>query len=139
MQVTINIEESQLKEVMDQQLKALDSDYLGEVVAKAIEEYFRIDNYKNIEKLIFKDARYYNSEKELSPLMLRAVSEADYSGLQAVVDAAIDQLKKNYSQILICAVSDMITHSIVDSQSLSNMVKAVAADQIWSTLNQNNG
>lgn len=139
MQVTINIEESQLKEVMDQQLKALDSDYLGEVVAKAIEEYFRIDNYKNIEKLIFKDARYYNSEKELSPLMLRAVSEADYSGLQAVVDAAIDQLKKNYSQILICAVSDMITHSIVDSQSLSNMVKAVAADQVWSTLNQNNG
>lgn len=138
MQITINIEESQLQEVMDQQLKALDSEYLGEVVAKAIEEYFRLDNYKNIEKLIFKDDKYYGSKKELSPLMMRAVAEADYSGLQDVVDAAIDQLKKNYSQILICAVSDMITKGIVDSQSLSDKVKFVAAEQIWSTLNQNN-
>lgn len=138
MQVTINIEESQLKEVMEDQLKALKPEDLQKVVSQAIGEYFRIDNYKNLEKLLFKDARYYSSEKELSPLMMRAVAEADYSGLQDVVDAAIDQLKKNYSQILICAVSDMIVKGIVDSQSLSDKVKFVAAEQIWSTLNQNN-
>ena len=140
MQITINIEESQLQEVMDQQLKALDSDYLGEIVAKAIEEYFRLDNYKNVEKLIFKVPQYYNSSvRDLTPLMSQAVANADYSGLQDVVDAAIDQLKKNYSQILICAVSDMITRSIVDSQSISDKIRFVAAEETCNILNSSKG
>lgn len=139
MQVTINIEESQLKEVMEDQLKALKPKDLQKVVSQAIGEYFRVDNYKNLEKLLFKDTRYYSSEKELSPLMLHAVADADYSGLQGVVDAAIDQLKKNYSQILICAVSDMITKGIVESQSLSDKVRYVAAEQIYTVINSNQG
>lgn len=139
MQITINIEESQLQEVMDQQLKALDSEYLGEVVAKAIEEYFKLDNYKNVEKLLFQQSRYYNAPKEFTPLMYKAVADADYSGLQEVVDVAIDQLKKNYSKILISAVSDMITRSIVDSQSLGDKIRFVAAEEVYSTLNRNNG
>lgn len=49
MQVTINIEESQLKEVMEDQLKALNPEALQEIFVQAVGEYLRQNDYKNIE------------------------------------------------------------------------------------------
>lgn len=135
MQVVINVEDSQLQEVMDKQLKALDSEYLGEVVAKAIEEYFRMDDYKNVEKLIFKETKYYGSERELTPVMQKAVAGADYSGLQSIVDVCIEQLKTNYSKILIGAVSNLIANSFIYSSALEDHVKMIAAVEANNILN----
>ena len=139
MQVVINVEDSQLQEVMDKQLKALDSEYLGEVVAKAIEEYFRMDNYKNIEKILFRDTSWTSREKELTPLIQNVISKADYSGLQDVVNNCIDTLKKDYTNILLGAISSMITSTILGSYALQDEIRMVAQDQILRTLNQNQG
>jgi len=138
MQAVINVEDSQLQEVMDKQLKALDSEYLGEVVAKAIEEYFRMDDYKNVEKLIFKETKYYSSDRELTPVMQKAVANADYSGLQSVVDVCIEQLKTNYSQILVAAVSSLLANSFVYSNALESQVRMIAASEACSILNNTN-
>lgn len=135
MQVVINVEDSQLQEVMDKQLKALDSEYLGEVVAKAIEEYFRMDDYKNVEKLIFKETKYYGSERELTPVMQKAVANADYSGLQSVVDVCIEQLKTNYPQILVGAVSSLLANSFIHSGALEDQVRMIAASAAGDILN----
>lgn len=126
MQVTINIDESQLKEVMEEQLKALDPEALQEIFVQAVGEYFRQDNYKNLEKVLFTSSGYYSSDKHLTPMVERALGNADYSKLQDIVDASVDLLKTNYTDLLINALSALLVSGLTNSYELQSAMHAAA-------------
>ena len=126
MQVTINIEESQLKEVMEDQLKALDPEALQEIFVQAIGEYFRQNNYKNLEQILFTTSGYYGSDKHLTPTVEKALAKADYSKLQDIVDASIDLLKTNYTDLLVDALSSLLVQGLTGSYALQSAISSAA-------------
>lgn len=123
MQVTINIEESQLKEVMEDQLKALDPEALQEIFVQAVGEYFRQNNYKNLEQILFTGSGYYSSDRHLTSTVEKALANADYSKLQDIVDACIDLLKTNYTDLLVDALSALLVHGITNSYALQSAIQ----------------
>ena len=139
MQVTINVDETMFAEVIDKELQALSSDDLKKVVLKAISEYFRQDNYKHTEELIFKNpsSAYYN--KEFTPLMNQMVKSADYSGLQDIVDKCIDEVKSNYEHILIKSISAAIIDGLTNDYQFSQAVRDEVAVVLSNQKNQDRG
>ena len=133
MQVTINVDETMFAEVIDKELKALSSDDLKNIILEVVSEYFRRDNYKHTEELIFKNpsTNYYN--KEFTPLMTQMVKSADYSGLQDIVDRCIEEVKSNYDHLLIKSISAAIigglTYDYQFSEAVRREVTAVLEDQ----------
>ena len=126
MQLTINIDETQLKEVMEEQLKALDPEVLQGIFVQAVGEYFRQNNYKNLEQVLFTSSGYYSSDKHLTPTVEKALANADYSKLQDIVDASIDLLKTNYTDLLISALSTLLVNGLTSSYALQSAMNEAA-------------
>ncbi len=126
MQLTINIDETQLKEVMEEQLKALNPEALQEIFVQAVGEYFRQNNYKNLEQVLFTSSGYYSSDKRLTPTVEKALANADYSKLQDIVDASIDLLKTNYTDLLISALSTLLVDGMTNSYTFQSAMQAAA-------------
>ena len=126
MQLTINIDETQLKEVMEEQLKALNPEALQEIFVQAVGEYFRQNNYKNLEQVLFTSSGYYGSDKHLTPTVEKALANADYSKLQDIVDACIDLLKTNYTDLLVDALSSLLIHGLTGSYALQSAISEAA-------------
>ena len=126
MQVTINVDETQLKEIMEEQLKALDPEALQEIFVQAVGEYFRQNNYKNLEQVLFTSSGYYGSDKHLTPTVEKALANADYSKLQDIVDACIDLLKTNYTDLLISALSTLLVSGLTSSYELQSAMQTAA-------------
>ncbi len=137
MQVTINVDETMFAEVLDKELRALSSDDLKKIILEAISEYFRLDNYKHTEELIFKNPSAYN--KEFTPLMDQMVKSADYSGLQDIVDKCIEELKSNYEHLLIKAISAPIIGGLCYDYQFTEAVRREVMAVLNDRENQNQG
>lgn len=139
MQVTINVDDSMFAEVIDKELKALSSDDLKKIILEVISEYFRQDNYKHTEELIFKNSSsvYYN--KEFTPLMTQMVKSADYSGLQDIVDKCIEEVKSNYEHLLVKAISASIIDGLTYDYQFSQAVRREVMAVLDAKENQNRG
>lgn len=139
MQVTINVDETMFAEVLDKELMALSSDDLKKIILEVISEYFRRDNYKHTEELIFKNSSsvYYN--KEFTSLMNQMVKSADYSGLQDIVDKCIEEVKSNYEHLLIKSISAAIIGGLTYDYQFSEAVRREVTAVLDSKENQNRG
>ena len=111
MKVEINIDETQFKELLDGHLSKLPEDVIKEIIVESIHEYFSQNNYEQIENLFVETKTNYSyKEKCASPFLQRLVRDCDYSKLQDVLDAAIDNLVENNERIL----KDMFIEAIAD-------------------------
>lgn len=130
MQVTINIDESQLKDVMEDQLKALNPEALQDIFVQAVGEYFRQNDYKNIEQILFTGSGYYNSDRRLTPTVEKALANADYSKLQDIVDACINLLKTKYTDLLLSALSTLLVDGMTSSYTFQSAMNQTALRHI---------
>ena len=139
MQVTINVDETMFAEVIDKELKALSSDDLKKIIIEAIGEYFRRDNYKHTEELIFKNpsSAYYN--KEFTPFVDQMMKSADYSGLQDIVDKCIEEVKSNYEHLLIKSISAAIVGGLTYDYQFSDAVRREVTAVLDEQQNKNKG
>ena len=101
MKVEINIDESQFKELLDNHLSNLPEDTIKDIIVESIRAYFSQNNYEKIEQLFINSRSSYGyTEKCANDFLKKLVSDCDYSKLQDVLDASIDDLKKNHERIL---------------------------------------
>jgi hypothetical protein len=139
MQVTINVDETMFTEVIDKELKALSSDELKKIILEVISEYFRRDNYKHTEELIFKNPSTNYYSKEFTPLMDQMVKSADYSGLQDVVDKCIEEVKSNYEHLLIKSISSAIIRGLRYDYQFGEVIEEHVNIALSKKENQNQG
>ena len=114
MKVEINVDEMQFKELLDKQLTELPQEVIQNIIIESIREYFTQNDYQMIENLfIKKETRYGYTEKSSNEFLNRLINSCDYSKLQEVVDAAVENLKENNERIL----KDMFIEAIADRLS----------------------
>ncbi len=118
MEIKIDVDELQFKEVLNKQLRDMPEDIIQKIIMECIREYFTQNNYEMIDKLFVQSNKdYYGFEKKSATEFLnRLIEECDYSKLQDIVDLAILDLRHNYNDILI----DVLTLQLLQSFRNSN-------------------
>lgn len=140
MEVKINVDEAMFKEILDKELSALTSEEIHEVIVHCIKEYFTKDDYANIEKLIVTQqySRWNGQEKVVSEFTRKLIASCDYSGVQDVVDKAIETLKNKYDVLLKDLIRDMIIQSLSNSCGFRTAMENSIREYMWKEQQINN-
>lgn len=138
MQVSIEVNEEQFKDLLEKELKDLPKETLQEILVQSIKEYFVQDGFKNLNVFLVDNERYGYGVKGPSRFLECMMEKCDYSGLQEVVDKMIDDLKENYRKILLEILSDRLTSGIMNTTSFRNGVEEVIREEVWKMNNHNN-
>ena len=128
MKVEINVDEMQFKELLDKQLTELPQEVIQNIIIESIREYFTQNDYQMIENLFIKKETHYGyTEKSSSEFLNRLMNGCDYSKLQEVVDAAVENLKENNERILkdmlIEALANSLSNTFSMRQSVENILR----------------
>ena len=126
MKVEINIDEIQFKELLEGHLSKLSEDTIKNIIVESIHGYFFQNNYEQIENLFIETKDHYGyKEKCASPFLQRLVRDCDYSKLQDVLDAAINNLVENNERILKDMFIEAIADKMYDTYSFKDSVRRV--------------
>ena len=134
MQLTINVDETMFKDVLDNELKALSPEDLKNVMTECIKEYFTANDFKNLEPLIIQEtkSRYnWNTQKEATLFATKLIESCDYSQLQLVVDEAIKELQKNYRSILEDILLKTLVQGFTSNYAISSQLEMSVRDIIY--------
>ena len=135
MEVKIQVDETQFKDILENELAAFKPEELHDVIEECIGEYFRSNNYKALEKIMF-DSGFYRDTP--SALLKEAITKCDYSGLQDVVDVMIDKLRNDYQNILIEMLWSQISKSLAYSYSIQDSMGIAIRNAIENERNKEN-
>ena len=127
MEVKIQVDETKFKDVLENELDAFNPEDLHDIIAECIGEYFRSNNYKALEKIMF-DSGFYRDTP--SALLKEAVTKCDYSGLQDVVDAMINRLRNNYQDVLAEVLWLQISRTLANSYGIQDSMNAAILNAI---------
>ena len=136
MDITINVDESQFKEILDKELKALKPEELHEVLIQCIKEYFTIDNYKNLEHLLVENRGGYYGNKVPTEFTIALVKSCDYSKLQEVADACCEKLKTDHDTILKEIMLNAIVSGLTNNFYIHDMISTTIKNEIYSINNR---
>ena len=133
MEIKITVDESMFKDVLDKELNALTPEEIHEVLVSCIKEYFTQNNYANIEKLITTTNNYGwgGTDKTVSEFTNKLIASCDYSGLQEVVDKAVEDIKDKHEYIMKDLIRDMIVKSLTDSFAFKSSVENSIREYLW--------
>jgi len=124
MKVELNIDETQFKELLEGHLSQLSEDTIKDIIVESIRGYFSQNNYENIENLFIETkASYGFREKCASPFLQRLVRDCDYSKLQDVLNAAIENLKENNERILKDMFIEAIASKMTDTYGFRDGIR----------------
>ena len=130
MKVEINVDEMQFKELLDKQLTELPQEVIQNIIIESIREYFTQNDYQMIENLfINKESRYGYIEKSSSVFLDKLMRECDYSKLQEVVDAAVENLKENNERILKDMLIEALAAKLTDTYSMRQSVEYILRER----------
>ena len=130
MKVEINTDETQFKELLDGHLSKLPEDTIKNIIVESIHGYFSQNNYEQIENLFIETKDHYGyKEKCASPFLQRLVRDCDYSKLQDVLDAAINNLVENNETILTNMFIEAIAAKMHNTYSFEDSVRRVLIER----------
>lgn len=135
MEVKIQVDETQFKDILENELAAFKPEDLHDIIAECIGEYFRSSNYNALEKIMFDQGFYRDTP---SALLKEAITKCDYSGLQDVVDAMIYRLRNDYQNVLIEMLWTQISKSLACSYSVQDSMNIAIRNAIDSERNKGN-
>ena len=134
MEVKINVDETQLKDILDKELIDLPKEVLQDVIVQSIKGYFEQNNYENVQKLFLNENKsyyQYNTSLTSTEFLNKLVKDCDYSELQSVVDEAIKDVKENHRSIVCDLISGIITKGMFEDYQfkyhLENSVRDIIA------------
>lgn len=138
MEVKINVDESQFKDLLENELKALKPEELHEVMIECIKGYFTQNNYENLEPFLVKTKTQYGwDEKSASDFTKSIIAGCDYSKLQDIVDLCIDKLKGNYYDILKSILLESIVSGLTRSNKFQDEIGYIIREEIYRIRNSN--
>ena len=116
MELKINIDETQFKDVMEKELKALTPDQLAEIFKETIKQYLLSDNAAAIKNLfIDRNYSYGSSSTKPTALTQKIVEKIDFKQeLDPVVQEIKNELLGNSRNILESVMIKAMAKSIAD-------------------------
>ena len=132
MEVKINVDESQFKDLLENELKALKPEELHEIMLECIKGYFTQNNYENLEPLLVKTKNQYGwAERSASDFTRGIIAGCDYSKLQDVVDLCIDKLKENHDHILKEILLESIVSGLTSSYRFKDEIDSAIREELY--------
>lgn len=121
--MNIEIEASSFEKVIKDGLENLPKEELAEILKQVIMESFN----KNPDlhgALIEVEGEYYNKRTKLGPLAQAAVSEIKFGPeIEEIKKAMLDDLKKNYREILAAAIGKSLLENFTAGAVFSQMME----------------
>ena len=101
MNLTIQIDENQFKEILDKELKDLPKEQLQDIIKQAFTQFF-VTNPKAVEELFFTEESYgFNKRKEPTPLLRSIIGNISFDEeCDEILTALKDEFKGNAREII---------------------------------------
>ena len=101
MNLTIQIDETQFKEILDKELKDLPKEQLQDIIKQAFTQFF-VTNPKAVEELFFTEESYgFNKRKEPTPLLRSIIGNISFDEeCDEILTALKDEFKGNAREII---------------------------------------
>ena len=101
MNLTIQIDETQFKEILDKELKDLPKEQLQDIIKQAFTQFF-VTNPKAVEELFFTEESYgFNKRKESTPLLRSIIGNISFDEeCDEILTALKDEFKGNAREII---------------------------------------
>ena len=101
MNLTIQIDETQFKEILDKELKDLPKEQLQDIIKQAFTQFF-ITNPKAVEELFFTEESYgFNKRKEPTRLLRSIIGNISFDEeCDEILTALKDEFKGNAREII---------------------------------------
>lgn len=117
MELKINIDETQFKDVMEKELKALTPEQLTDIFKEAIKQYLLSDNAAVIKNLfIDRSYSYGSSSSRPTALTQKIVEKIDFKQeLDPVIQEIKNELLGHSREILEATMFKAIARSIIDT------------------------
>lgn len=114
MNITINVDETQFKEILDKELKELPKEDLQEIIKQAFSQYI-LSNPEFVKNLFVKESPYSYHKYDPTPIMEDIVKRIDFSKeCEEVVQALKNELIGNSRKILEQLMLKTIARSMLD-------------------------
>ena len=101
MNLTIQIDETQFKEILDKELKDLPKEQLQDIIKQAFTQFF-VTNPKAVEELFFTEESYgFNKRKEPTPLLRSIIGNISFDEeCDEILTVLKDEFKGNAREII---------------------------------------
>ncbi len=131
MQVTINVDESMFKDVLENELKAFSKDEIHSIIHESLKKY--LEESEVIESLLVQkvSGNYYNNSyrKEATPLLQGAIKTMDIQkDCEEIKDKLVEIIKNDSENIIKKLISEAISKQlsqiIASSYELNEIIRA---------------
>lgn len=124
MKMNIEIEASSFEKVINDGLESLPKEELAEILKQVILEAF--NKNPNLHGALIKETGdYYNKKVVLGPLAEAAVQEIKFGPeIEEIKKAMLDDLKKNYKEILAAAIMQNLIQNFMMGTIFSDMMES---------------
>lgn len=124
MKLNIEVEASSFEKVINDGLESLPKEELAEILKQVILEAF--NKNPNLHGALIKETGdYYNKKVVLGPLAEAAVKEIKFGPeIEEIKKAMLEDLKKNYKEILAAAIMKNLTDNFMMGTIFSDMMES---------------
>ena len=128
MQLTINVDDSMFKNVLEKELEAFSKEELHDIIRDCFVELLKDDNI--LKDLIYKEevSGYYGSTKKVpSEIMIEAAEKIDlHPAFEEIQDKMINTIKENHRDIVEKVLLNLMIDGIVTNNNFrNNMTDAI--------------
>ena len=127
--ITINIDDtSKLKGLINDEVDKLKPEDIKDIVTEVIKQYLTCINYANLEPLIIESKKKYDWDitktKSASEFTNKLIESLDYSKMQEVADACIEDLRENHRDIILELLERQFFNKLFDNDKFRNNLES---------------
>ena len=113
MNITINVDETQFKDLLEKELKEMPKEELHELIKMAFTQYITQDPNALKDLFVKKDNSYYSNGVVPTDFTRKIINDIDFSSIAAEIAKPVEDLfKNNIREIVEQLVAQSISHAI---------------------------
>lgn len=132
MNLTIQIDETQFKEILDKELKDLPKEQLQDIIKQAFTQFF-VTNPKAVEELFFTEESYgFNKRKEPTSLLRSIIGNISFDEeCDEILAVLKDEFKGNAREIIESVMMKAMAKVIFDKSQGEGWLEMAFAEMHW--------
>ena len=131
MNLTIQIDETQFKEILDKELKDLPKEQLQDIIKQAFTQFF-ITNPKAVEGLFMQESGGFYSKKEPTVLLRSIINNINFDEeCDEILAALKDEFKGNAREIIESVMMKAMAKVIFDKSQGEGWLEMAFAEMHW--------
>ena len=128
--ITLNVDDEVFNKIVEQELDNIPSEKLQEIIIDAMKGYFSANNYEKAKLLVYTKESYGYRQEVPTDFAESLIRECDYSKLQEVVDAAIEDLKTNHERLLREILMETLATGLINNYSFQTGLREAITNEL---------